>query len=346
MDELRILGGIVALGLAAFAWRRSQKNELRRGELLVISVFVVALALAAAVPVVFAPILSGLGFERGDDRQIIGLLVISNLVLFMIAFRGFVRDDKLADEVGDLVDYMALRRLEDSGWPTVRGSCAVVIAAYNEAANLPAVLGQMPEEVEGLPVLPIVISDGSTDATESTARNLGATVMRRNLRRGQGAAVRLGCQVALRTGAQVIVTMDADGQHDPKEMDRLVRPVLAGEADIVQGSRVLGSFEIESNVRSHGVRFFARLLSLLGRTKITDPSNGYRALTPATFQRLDLKQDQYYVSELLLDAMRKGFRAVEVPITVRKRASGATKKGKTMRYAWGFSKAIIRTWLR
>ncbi|MBA3430800.1 MAG: DUF2304 family protein [Actinobacteria bacterium] len=343
---LRLLGAVAALLIAMFAVRRYGKGELRRGELLVIFAVVVALTLAAVVPQVFVPFLSPLGFKPGDQRQIIGLLVISNLLTFALLFRGFSRDDLLSDEIGTMVDYIALRRLEDEGLPAGRSTCAVVIAAYNEADNLPAVLGEMPLEVEGLPTMPIVISDGSTDATEATARNLGATVIRRDLRRGHGAAMRLGCRVALKTGARVIVTMDADGQHDPKEMERLVKPLLAGDADIVQGSRVLGSFEGESNVRTFGVRFFARLLSILGRTKITDPSNGYRAFTPATFHRLDLRQDQYYVSELFLDATRKGYEAVEVPISVRKRVSGTTKKGKTVRYAWGFSKAIIRTWLR
>jgi hypothetical protein len=84
----------------------------------------------------------------------------------------------------------------------------------------------------------------------------------------------------------------------------------------------------------------------LSRTKITDPSTGYRAMTAAALRRLDLRQDQFYVSEVILDAARKGLGVIEVPITLRKRASGATKKPTTIRYAWGFSKAIVRTWLR
>jgi glycosyltransferase involved in cell wall biosynthesis len=211
---------------------------------------------------------------------------------------------------------------------------------------LPAVLGQMPEEVEGLPVLPIVVADGCTDSTERTAQNFGASVIRRDLRRGSGAAVRLGYEAALEAGAKVIVTIDADGQHDPKEMSRLVEPLLRGDADMVQGSRVLGSFEIESSARMYGVKLFARLLSALGRTKITDPSTGYRAITSSALRRLDLRQDQFYVSEVILDAARKGLDVVEVPITLRRRASGTTKKPTTIRYAWGFSKAIVRTWLR
>ncbi|MDQ4124025.1 MAG: glycosyltransferase family 2 protein [Actinomycetota bacterium] len=343
---LRIFGALVAALLTGYAIRRHRERRLRRGEMLAVVVVSVALALAAATPRLFDPLLGALGFEPGGERRIIGLLVISNLFTLGLVFRSFSRDDQLSNELGDLVDYMALKRLEESGFSPPVGACAVVVPAYNEADNLPAVLGQMPDEVAGLPVVPIVVADGCTDATEPTAARYGAAVIRRDLRRGSGAAVRLGYEAALRAGARVVVTLDGDGQHDPKEMELLVEPLLAGRADMVQGSRVLGSFEVESNVRSWGVKLFARLLTTLGRTRITDPSTGYRAMTAEALRRLDLRQDQFYVSEVILDAARKGLAVVEVPITLRRRASGATKKPTTFRYAWGFSKAIVRTWLR
>jgi hypothetical protein len=343
---LRIFGALVAAVLVGFALVRYRRGQLRRGEILVIALVAGALTVAAAVPDLLDPVLSALGFQAGNERRIIGLLVLSNLFTLGLVFRGVSRDDQLSNEIGDLVDYVALRRLHESGWAPVRGACAVVIPAHNEADNLPAVLGQMPDEVEGLPILPIVVADGCTDATEAVARNLGAHVIRRDLRRGSGAAVRLGYEAALEAGARVIVTIDADGQHDPKEMATLVEPLLSDRADMVQGSRVLGSFEVESSVRMYGVKVFARLLSTLGRTKITDPSTGYRAVTASALRRLDLRQDQFYVSEVILDASRKGLEVIEVPITLRKRASGTTKKPTSLRYAWGFSKAIVRTWLR
>jgi hypothetical protein len=343
---LRIFGALVAAVLALYAIRRYRKGQLRRGEVLFVAIVCAGLVVAAAAPTLLDPVLSALGFEPGQERRIIGLLVIANVLAFALLFRGLSRDDQLSNEVGDLVDYMALKRLEDSGWQPPENACAVVIPAYNEAENLPAVLGQMPDDVLGLPVVPILIADGCTDGTEEIARKFGATVIRRDLRRGSGAAVRLGYETALRVGARVAVTIDADGQHDPKEMQSLVEPLLDGRADMVQGSRVLGSFEKESGARSIGVQVFARLLSTLARTKITDPSTGYRAMTSETLRKLDLKQDQFYVSEIILDAARKGFTVVEVPITLRRRASGTSKKPDTVRYAWGFSKAIVRTWLR
>lgn len=343
---LRIFGALVALTLAALVIRRYRRSQLRRGEALVAGIVVAALAVAAAAPNVLNPALSALGFEPGDERRIIGLLVVSNLLTLALLFRGMWRDDQLSSELGDLVDYMALKRLYESGWTPVPNACAVVIPAYNEAGNLPAVLGQMPTHVDGMATMPIVIADGCTDDTEAVATSWGAGVIRRDLRRGSGAAVRLGYKAALDADAKVVVTLDADGQHDPKEMPQIVEPIVNGTADMVQGSRILGSFEMESSIRMYGVRLFSKLLSLLGRTKITDPSTGYRAISSDALRRLDLRQDQFYVSEVILDASRKGLRVVEVPITFRKRASGVTKKPNTLKYAWGFSKAIARTWLR
>jgi hypothetical protein len=343
---LRIFGALVGLALFGYAVVRYRRGQLRRGELIAVVAVSAGLEVAALAPDLLDPILAVLGFRPGQERRIIGLLVISNLFLLALVFRGFVRDDQLADEVGDLVDYMAYQRLRDEHPERIEDSCAVIIPAYNEAENLPFVLGAMPRAVGELPVVPIVIADGCTDATEQAARNLGAAVIRRDLRRGSGAALRLGYQAALRYRARLVVTLDGDGQHDPAEMPRLVEPILSGEADMVQGSRVLGSFEVTSQARKYGVMLFARLLSALGRAKITDPSTGYRAMSIDALRELDLRQDQFYVSEIILDAGRKGFKVVEAPITLRRRASGDTKKPTTLRYAWGFSKVILKTWLR
>jgi hypothetical protein len=343
---LRIFGAVVATLLAAYALVRYRKGLLRRGELVVAFVVVAGLFVAAFTPNLFDPLLEPLGFRRGQERRIIGLLVLSNLFTLALVFRGFSREDLLSNEVGDLVDYTALKRLQEENALPPEGCCAVVLPAYNEAENLPSVLGELPARVGGLPAVPIVVADGCTDATEPLARSLGAMVIRRDLRRGSGAAVRLGYQAALLFGARVIVTIDADGQHDPGEMERLVAPLLAGEADMVQGSRTLGSFEIESRIRKHGVAMYSKLLTALSRTPISDPSNGYRAVTAEGLARIDLRQDQFYVSEMILEAARTGLVVAEVPITVRRRASGTTKKPTSFRYAWGFTKAIARTWLR
>jgi hypothetical protein len=343
---LRIFGGLLALTVAFFALRRSRAGRGSRGEFVILFVFFVGLVIAAAAPSLYDYLLEPLGFEPGGNRRLIGLLFLSNMFAFGLVFIALTGSRKLSNELGDHVDYTALRRLEDENWAPTLDACAVVIPAFNEADGLPLVFDEMPNEILGMPVEVIVVADGCTDDTEKVARSFGAHVIRRELRRGQGAAIRLGYLAALRGQARVVVTLDADGQHDPLEMERVVAPLVAGDADMVQGSRVLGTFEKENKVRSAGVHVYARIMSTLGRTKITDPANGYRAVTPAALHRLDLRQDQFVASELIMDAMHKGLRVAEVPITVRRRAVGETKKGTTFRYAWGFSRTLVGTWLR
>lgn len=343
---LRIFGGFLALLVCVVAVRRYRKGRLSRGEFAILTIFFVGLVVAAAAPSLYDYLLEPLGFEPGGNRRLIGLLFLSNMFAFGLVFMAFTGNRKLSNELGDHVDYSALRRLDDEDWAPTLDACAVVIPAFNEADGLPLVLGEMPTKLLGMPVEVIVVADGCTDHTEAVARSWGAHVIRRELRRGQGAAIRLGYLAALRGQARVIVTLDADGQHDPLEMESLVRPLASGEADMVQGSRVLGTFEKESKVRATGVHVYARIMSALGRTKITDPANGYRAVTPEALHRLDLRQDQFVASELIMDAMHKGLRVAEVPITVRRRALGDSKKGTTFRYAWGFSRTLLGTWLR
>jgi hypothetical protein len=343
---LRIFGAIVAGLLIALVVRRYRRGQLRRDEAFIAFIAAIGLAIAGLKPSLFDPILEIFGFQPGNQRRIIILLVLSQIFTLLLLFRNFSRLDAVAGSLNGMVDYGALRRLEAGGWNLIPGGCAVVVPAYNEAENLPSVLSEMPARVCGLAVQTIVVSDGSIDGTEEVAARFGATVLQLDLRRGQGAAIRLGYLVGLRAGSRVIVTLDADGQHDPGEMELLVKPLLEAEADMVQGSRVLGGFEAESRVRTLGVRVFSRILTFLSRTRITDPANGYRAVSPEALRLIDLRQNQFFVSEMILDAVHKGVRVFEVPITVRARARGMTKKGTTFRYALGFTRALVGTWLR
>ena len=166
------------------------------------------------------------------------------------------------------------------------------------------------------------------------------------INRGGGAALRAGYEIAMNYGAQIVVTLDADGQHVPAEIPLLVEPILKGEADFVNGSRVLGTFEKESAIRSLGVVVFNRLVSALMAQPITDCSNAFRAIRVEVIKKLSLEQDQFHTSEFLIDAIKKGARVVEVGITIRKRQSGTTKKPMSLVYGWGFFKAILNSWLR
>jgi glycosyltransferase involved in cell wall biosynthesis len=222
----------------------------------------------------------------------------------------------------------------------------VVIAAYEEEGSIGGVLDELPSEACGLAVNSIVVVDGGTDRTASVAETHGAYVCALRTNRGQGAALRLGYAIARRGGARFIVTTDADGQYVGGEIEAVLRPVVAGEADLSHGSRWLGRQETTDPVRRLGSRFFARLASLLTRQRITDTSSGLRAMTAAVTATVTLRQPQYQTSELLMETLGNGFRYVEVPMTMRKRWHGKTKKGLWILYGFRYARVLVGTWFR
>jgi glycosyltransferase involved in cell wall biosynthesis len=223
---------------------------------------------------------------------------------------------------------------------------AVVIAAYNEEASVGSVVTAVPSELCGLQTEVIVVVDGARDGTAEAASRAGALVSNVPVNRGQGAALRLGYHLARERGATFIMSTDADGQYGSGDMDRVLAPLVAGEADFVSGSRRLGSTTSRDLARNSGVVVFAALISVLVHRKVTDPSCGLRAMKADVTASVVLDQAQYQASELLIGAAMAGFRLVEVPIAMEARQSGTTKKGGNFIYGARFGSVVVGTWWR
>jgi glycosyltransferase involved in cell wall biosynthesis len=232
--------------------------------------------------------------------------------------------------------------------PGAGAPVAVVIPAYNEEPTVRSVVAEIPSELGGLPTEVIVVVDGSSDATAAEAAAAGALVCDVPQNRGQGLVFKLGYFLARARGAQVITTIDADGQYEPAELERLVEPVVAGRADFVNGSRRLGTELTTDPVRHAGVIFFGGVVSVLLRQKITDPACGLRAMRADISGKVRLDQPQYQSSELLIATAMNGYRVIEVPTTMRDRPDGATltKKGPNLLYGMRFARAVLGTWRR
>ncbi len=308
----------------------------------------IGVGLLAAAPDLFNPVFELFNFRRGRGSRLLGAVLIANLVLLWLVLRNLSQTDIVSRDLRLLVEILGERSFDRAQADALPAGprIVVVLPAHDEAENVGAVIRAMPKEVEGRHVVPLVVDDASTDGTAEVARRAGALIARLPIRRGGGLALRVGYEIALHLEAEVIASMDADGQHVPEELPNVVGPILHGEADMVQGSRILGDFEKESHVRHMGVRFFSWLVSLMTHVKVTDVSNGYRATRTETMRKLVLEQDQFWTSELLLEGMRHHARIIEVPVTVRARAGGVSKKPKNLKYGWNFTKAILQTWLR
>jgi glycosyltransferase involved in cell wall biosynthesis len=171
----------------------------------------------------------------------------------------------------------------------------------------------------------VVVDDGSTDATAAVAAEHGAAVVRLPFNLGIGGAVQTGFQYALAHGYALAVRLDGDGQHDPAELPKLLGPVERGEADIVTGSRFAGENDgyRPPLARRAGIVWFARLVSLLTRQRVTDTTSGFQALNRKGIALFagDYPSDYPEVEATLL-VLKHRLRLTEVPVQMRERTHG------------------------
>jgi glycosyltransferase involved in cell wall biosynthesis len=223
-----------------------------------------------------------------------------------------------------------------------------LICAYEEEANIGDVLRRVPKMACGLEVTPFVIVDGGDDGTARVAKEAGAVTFVFPVNLGHGMALRVGYDLCVNLGARYVVTLDADGQNDPGEMPQLLQPLLDDEADFVVASRRLGVDQTADRYRQLGVVFFAALMNLLTGARLTDTSNGFRALRVAMLADVKdrLEQDQYQTAELLITSLKRGWRVTERPAVWYERASGVSKKGANFLYGFRYAAVVLGTWRR
>ena len=344
LTALRAAGLIFAVLLIVFVvWRR---RELSNGSVLLGFLGALALAIVSGTELV-NELLEVFAFERGNGERILGLAVFAIAILFLLVMRALTESARMNQQLSALLEGLAWEEFKGAKLPErFRDKVAVVIPAYGEADNVAAVIERVPAEVCGIETQILVVDDGSRDETSDAAARAGAIVARHVINRGGGAALRTGYRLMSESGSRIVVTLDADGQHRPEEMERLVKPIVDGEVDMAHGSRVLGQADPNSRSRELGIVFFNRVVSFITRTRVSDCSNGYRAVRTRVLPSLVLRQEQFHTSEFMIEAIKRGIPAREVPVTVDKRLSGHSKKPAVVRYGLGFTNAIVRTWLR
>jgi hypothetical protein len=344
LTALRSVGLLIAIFMVAYAVVR--RRSLRNADVLILIAAGLGLALVAGTEIVDG-LLSAFSFEKGNGGRILGLAVFAIFILFLLILRALSQTARNSRQLAAALEGLAWEEFRQAKLPErFRNKIAILIPAYNEADNIAVVLDQIPPAVCGIPTEILVLDDGSRDATGEIAAEHGAAVARHVTNRGGGAALRTGYRLMVESGAEIVVTLDADGQHRPDEMERLVKPIVDGEVDMAHGSRVLGHADRNHFARELGIVFFNRLVSFITRTHVTDCSNGYRAVRTAVLPQLVLRQEQFHTSEFMIEAIKRGIPATEVPITVDQRLHGHSKKPAAFRYGAGFANAIVRTWLR
>jgi len=158
---------------------------------------------------------------------------------------------------------------------------------------------------------------------------------------GHGVALRVGYDLCVSAGAQYVITFDAGRSEQPRRDGDHLAPLVDDVADFVVASRRLGEDQTEDWYRKAGVVVFAGMINLLTGSHLTDSSNGYRALRSTMLSDVigRLEQDQYQTAELLIIAIKRGWRVIERPTVWHKRASGESKKGGNLLYGFRYAAA-------
>jgi hypothetical protein len=334
---------LVGAALVVAGWGLERyRTRFVKTDLLIAVVISGGLVAYAATPVLF----DAVGDILDIQRRVIVVALLAYLTLsgIVIYLATVVRETRRS--IAELTRTLSVEQAAetDGGSQTVH----VIIPAYNEVATIAEVVASLPETVCGLEVVPVVVSDGSGDGTAERAQAATdrSVVVEHHLNQGQGGALQTGFRIAERDGATVVVTMDGDGQHPETELVSLVRPIVDNEADFVVGSRHVGEDRSDNGVvRRSGIRFFTWLINALTKSSITDCTNGYRAIRGSALADLTLTEERFSAPELLIEARKNDLRVKEIPVTIRERGAGETKKPQ-VGYAIGLTRTILVTWLR
>jgi glycosyltransferase involved in cell wall biosynthesis len=207
----------------------------------------------------------------------------------------------------------------------LQSTVTIIMPAFNEEKTISNVISNTGEVLDclGLPYEIIVVDDGSTDKTRLVASSHKVTMLSNDHNRGKGYCLRKAMGYA---HGDIIVTIDSDGEHQPKEIPDLISHVLDG-ADIVAGSRFLGnSIEVTAKINRLGNSIFNFVIMALTGQQITDSQTGFRAIKRSVLERLCLQSDGYEIeTEITVKGLKKGYVLKELPITCVRRKHGQSK---------------------
>lgn len=231
----------------------------------------------------------------------------------------------------------------------MRKQTIIIIPAYNEEENIAGIINRIKNVISDVDIL--VINDGGQDRTEAIVKELGERVISLPYNMGYGVALQTGFKYALMKGYDYAVQMDADGQHDPKDIPKLLDIVLRSEADVVIGSRFLDGGEYKTSfVRRLGMLIFGYLASMIIGQKITDPTSGYQAINinGLRFYASDYYPVDFPDADVIIMLHRAGLKIKEIPVTMYPNRDGKSMHSglKPLYYIFKMFLSIFVTLLR
>ena len=215
------------------------------------------------------------------------------------------------------------------------------IPCYNEESFIGEVVRKARKYVDEV----VVVDDGSEDGTSEAARAAGALVVKHVSNGGYGESIRSCFEAGRSSGADVLVTLDGDGQHDPDELPYVLSPILGGNADLVIGSRFLNGMTKVPRYRKFGIHVITLLFNMGSRTKVSDAQSGFRAYSKTVLDSIFLTEKGMGVSvEVLEETRKRSFAIKEVPISCEYHSESSTLN--PVRHGLGVVLTVMRLRLK
>ncbi|MDK2835599.1 MAG: hypothetical protein PWP21_376 [Thermosediminibacterales bacterium] len=222
----------------------------------------------------------------------------------------------------------------------------IQIPCYNEEKTLPLTIRDLPKQINGIDEIEyLIINDGSGDRTVEVARELGVHhIVSFPNNRGLAKAFMAGIDACLKLGADIIVNTDGDNQYNGQDIEKLVRPILEGKAEVVVGDRQTDTIEHFSPLKKKLQKLGSWVVRLASRTDVIDTTSGFRAYSRDAAMRLNVISDYSYTLETIIEAGRKKTAIANVPV----RTNEKLRESRLFQSMWGYIKksasTIIRTY--
>ena len=252
-----------------------------------------------------------------------------------IATDDFITHGKADPDFDGIADSVVDHIFTHTGKPNI----AVIIPAYNEELTIGSVVLQARRHANVV----LVVNDGSKDRTSEVARAAGAEVIDCLKNGGKASALRIGFNELKKRDFDVVVMMDGDGQHDVRDINALITPILENEADLAIGSRFMKKDNSIPLYRQLGQRILNRITNISSSKKVTDTQSGFRAFNRRTLLNMNFQSTGYAVEQdMIIHCSENGLRITEVPISVRYDVPNGHKQG-SLRMGMALLNSVVST---
>jgi hypothetical protein len=317
---LRVILMIISLtiiGLIIFARKKQRLGH----SFFIILVFWSSIFIVSFDPRILDSILNAIGL----DNRAQFLLILSLVFIIYLLLQQTTKTKNISFNLFNIVRDIAISNFRKELFGS-NSSIAIVIIAKNESNTI----GNVIDKIKSLEIPTsykiIVVNDGSTDDTEQIARQRGAFVVNHVHNLGIGAATKTGYIAAALLKSEIIINIDADGQHDPSYIPKMISILKNREADLVYGSRFSQESDYKTTIaRSIGNKFYTSLVNRLGKISITDVNTGFRGIRADKLESIYFISENNFAIELALRGGRNGLKIAEIATTSNQRTSGQSQ---------------------